>query len=128
VSTEIRWLKTSFLVGAVVDAIAGVLILVPAQMGETEFRYSMGLAASLMFGWTLLMLWGYRSPVERKGILPLTIFPVITGILASNVFQGFVGLFPVGRVIVTLVLGVGLIALFGYSYLGARKIESSQGL
>jgi hypothetical protein len=114
VSTEIRWLKTSFLVGAVVDAIAGVLILVPAQMGETEFRYSMGLAASLMFGWTLLMLWGYRSPIKRKGILPLTIFPVITG--------------PVGRVIVTLVLGVGLIALFGYSYLGARKIESSQGL
>jgi peptidoglycan/LPS O-acetylase OafA/YrhL len=126
VNAEIRWLKLSFLVGAVVDAVAGVLILVPTQMGETEFRYSMGLAASLMFGWTLLMLWGYRSPVERKGILPLTIFPVIAGILASNVFQGVVSVFPVARVVATLVLGVGLMALFGYSYLRARKLESSQ--
>ena len=122
---EIRWLKAGFAVGAIVDGLVGILILIPARMGETEFRYPMGLAASLMFGWTVLLVWGYRRPVERKGLLLITIFPVITGILAANVMQGAVGAFPIGRVIATLILGVALIVFLGYSYLSAKGLPSA---
>ena len=69
VNASVRWLRANFITGAIADGIIGILILIPSQMGETEFRYPMGLAASLMFGWTLLLIWAYRKPVERKGVL-----------------------------------------------------------
>jgi len=119
----IRWLKASFITGAVADAIVGILILIPSRMGEAEFRYPMGLAASLMFGWTLLLLWGYQKPVERKGVLLLTICPVITGLMATAAYQVATGAFTVGRVLPTMVLGAGLIGLMGFSYFKARAVS-----
>jgi hypothetical protein len=106
--------------GAVVDAIVGVLILIPSRMGEAEFRYPMGLAASLMFGWTVLLLWGYAKPFERKGLLLITIFPVITGLMASAVYQVAIGAFTLGRVLPTVAVGIVLIGLLGFSYFKAR--------
>lgn len=123
-TARVRWLKASFLVGAIVDGLIAILILIPSRMGETEFRYPMGLAASLMLGWTCLLVWGYRAPVERRGILLITIFPVITGLMATAAYQAAVGAFTVGRVLPVLILGVALIALLGYSYLNARALET----
>lgn len=39
-----------------------------------EYRYAMGLAAPLVFGWTLLLVWGDRKLIARRGILALTCF------------------------------------------------------
>ena len=39
--TQVRWLKTSFVAGAVADAVFGIVILLPSRMGETEFTYPM---------------------------------------------------------------------------------------
>jgi hypothetical protein len=83
--TQVTWLRTSYWAGAVVDALVGMLMLIPGRMGETEFRYPMGLAATLAFGWTALLVWADRKPVERKGILVITVFPVITGLLLSGI-------------------------------------------
>lgn len=57
--TAVRWLRVSDLAGAVADGVIGILMLLPSRMGETEFRYPMGLGATLMFGWTALLLWAY---------------------------------------------------------------------
>ena len=124
-NAQIRWLKASFIAGALADGIIAIMMLIPSRMGETEFRYSMGLAASLMFGWTLLLLWGYRKPVERKGVLLLTIFPVITGLVASGVYQLVTGGFSFVRVLPTTVLGLALIALMGFSYRNADTLRHS---
>jgi len=125
VTTQIRWLKASFLAGAVADGIAGILILIPSRMGETQFTYPMGLAASLMFGWTLLLMWGYRKPVERKGVLLLTIFPVIPGLIATGAYQVATGAFSVTRALPSMIVGATLIALMGFSYFNARELKSS---
>ena len=119
ISSE-RWLRASFVAGAIADAVVGVLILIPSRMGEVEFRYPMGLAASLMFGWSLLLVWGYQKPMERKGVLVLTICPVITGLMASGAYQVASGAFDLTRVLPTMVLGAGLIGLMGFSYFNAR--------
>jgi len=124
-NTQIRWLKASFITGAVADGIVGVLILIPSRMGETEFTYPMSLAASLMFGWTFLLVWGYRKPVERKGILLLTIFPVLAGLVATSVYQVATGAFPFVRMLPNFIVGVVLIVLLGFSYLNARTIKDS---
>jgi hypothetical protein len=123
VNARIRWLKASFIAGAVADGIIGIMMLIPSRMGETEFRYPMGLGASLMFGWTLLLIWGYRKPIERKGVLLLTIFPVITGLVVTGAYQFATGRFPFVRVLPTTVLGIALIALMGFSYFNAKTLR-----
>ena len=123
--TAVRWLKASYLAGAAADGVTGVLMLLPGRMGETEFRYPMGLGASLMFGWAALLLWAYRKPVERRGVLVLTIFPVITGLVTTGIWAAAAGHFPVQKVVPTSVLGVALIVLMGYSYLKAGAVQKS---
>lgn len=121
--SEIRWLKISYIAGAVADGLAGILMLIPNRMGETEFRYPMGLGAALMFGWTALLLWGNIKPLERKGVLLLTIFPVITGLVVSGIWAAASGFFPVEKIIPSLILALALIFLMGFSYLKARSAE-----
>ena len=121
---SIRWLRISYIAGAVADALIGILMLMPARMGETEFRYPMGLGAALMFGWTALLLWANRKPMERKGVLILTIFPVITGLLLTGFWAVAAGRFPMQRIIPTTILGLALIILMGFSYWKARRAES----
>ena len=92
--SEVRWLQASYIVGAIADALIGILMLLPGRMGEAEFRYPMGLGASLMFGWTALLLWAYKRPLERKGVLVFTIFPVISGLMATGIWAVAAGHFP----------------------------------
>ena len=121
--SAIRWLRISYITGAVADGLAGIAMLMPSRMGETEFRYAMGLGAALMFGWTVLLLWAYMRPMERKGVLLITIFPVITGLLLTGIWSAATGFFTVEKIIPTSVLLVVLIILFGFSYLKARAAE-----
>jgi hypothetical protein len=121
--SAIRWLRASYIAGAVADGLVGLLMLIPSRMEETEFRFPMGLGAALMFGWTALLLWGNIKPLERKGILLLTIFPVITGLVATQIWALASGLFPVEKILPTLILGIALIFLMGFSYLKARSAE-----
>ncbi len=121
--SEILWLKISYIAGAVADGLVGILLLIPDRMGEAEFRYPMGVAASLMFGWTFLLVWANKKPVERKGVLLLTIFPVITGLLIAGVAAVAYGIFPLNKIIPSLLLLIVLIVLFGYSYVKAKKLE-----
>jgi hypothetical protein len=77
----------------------------------------------LYFDWSFLVLWGYQKPVERRGLLLITIFPVIVGLMASSLYQLVSGAFELDRVIPYLLLGVALIFLFGFSDYEARLIR-----
>jgi hypothetical protein len=73
-----------------------------------------------MFGWTLLLVWGNKKPMERRGILLLTIFPVITGLIATAIWAFYSGIFSLQKTLPLLVLGIAIIFLMGFSYLKAR--------
>lgn len=122
-SRRILLLRISYWLGAIADAIIGVRMLIPEMMGEGEFRYAMGTSAALTFGWTALLLWADRKPVQRRGILLLTIFPVITGLMMAAISPVVDGVFPVTRMIPIWVLGSTLILLMGISYYTARKLD-----
>jgi len=107
---HVTWLRTSYWVVAVADAVATVAILIPSRMGESEFRYAMGLAASLMIAWTVLLIWADRRPVERRGVLLITVFPLITGLMIACVFAGSSGQLPMEQVVARLVV-LGIIAV-----------------
>ena len=55
-------------------------------------RYSDLQLATFMFGWGLMLLWGYRKPIERRHLLLITAFPVLTGLLLANLFALYIGL------------------------------------
>jgi membrane-bound ClpP family serine protease len=65
---------------------------------------------------------GDRKPTERKAILLITVFPVITGLLLSGIYAVATDLLPSTKIIPGFVIGVILIILMLYSYLNARGV------
>ena len=124
------WLRVSYWVGAVADGIVALAMFAEAFLArpsplthyvpEVPYRYAMGLAGSLMLGWTILLLWADRRPEERRGVLIITDV-VILGLMASGLlavsaeFMSLVAAAPI------LVFQVLLIVLFTSSYLGSVR-------
>lgn len=73
-----------------------------------------------MAGWTLLLLWGAVSPIERRDILLLTVFPVITGIVFATVIAVRNGIVLLSHV-VPLWIHLGFVSLF---YVAAYALSS----
>ncbi len=129
----IRWLRLSYWVGAIVDGVAAAQMLwpplfrlgmgLPGFAPGVEYHYAMGMGASLMVGWTTLLIWADRKPMERKGVLPLTVLPVIGGLAVNQARGVLLGFLPILAVLPIWVLQAGLSALFLWSYWRARKAE-----
>jgi predicted CoA-binding protein len=135
--TPIRWLRISYWTGAIVDAAAAVLMFFPeagrAVYGLRDFeptvdyRYAMRLGASLMLGWTLLLVWADRKPVERRGLLPITVL-VIIGLAWAGAYAVSAGLIPIANMLPSWGLQLALVALFTYSYARSRAEAARQAL
>lgn len=86
---KIFFIKASYLLGIAADALWAIALFVPAVfgilLGNPEFspnvqvRLIMGIGGSLMTGWTFLLIWAVRKPIERRAISLLTAFPVVFG-------------------------------------------------
>ena len=122
---KIIWLRISYWVGAITDGIATFRMLFPKIAYGVEYRYALGLGASLMLGWTFLLVWADRKPLERKGVLLLTVFPVITGILLAEIYSVTKGLITFEKMLRTGIFLVALIALFIFSYFNAKDVQSA---
>jgi hypothetical protein len=122
---KIIWLRISYWVGAIADGIATLRMLFPKIAYGVEYRYALGLGASLMLGWTFLLVWADRKPLERKGVLLLTVFPVITGILLDEIYSFTKGLITFEKMLPTGIFLVVLIALFIFSYFNAKDVQSA---
>ena len=123
--SAISWLRLSYWVGAIADAVAAVAMLVP-EVGATvygiesfepgaDYRYAMRLGGSLMLGWTVLLLWADRKPVARRGVLPITVF-VIAGLASAGAYAVSAGLITLPMMVPTWALQSILTLLFLYSY------------
>jgi hypothetical protein len=83
-------IKLPYWLGIAADALWAVALIFPAIYGilvgiqdfnpALEIRLIMGIAGSLMTGWTILLIWAVRKPIERKMVSLLTAFPVVFGI------------------------------------------------
>jgi hypothetical protein len=91
-----------------------------------DARLALLMGASLMFGWTVLLIWADRKPVERKGILLITIVPVVVGLALTTLYGFLKGYIPLKGAIPIWMLQISLTVLFLAAYLFAR--ESRDGL
>ena len=90
--TQEKILRIAFLAGAVTDALALLPMLVPplAKLlwgfddDSGSYRFAMGYGASLLLGWTALLLSAYQRPLERRMVAALTVL-VIYGLVATEI-------------------------------------------
>jgi len=119
--TVTRLARIAFLVGAVTDGLA-VFPMLSRRLAVTlfggdpsndrpEYRFAMRLGASLMAGWTVLLLWGGIRPIERRDLLLLTVFPVVTGIVGATAVAVRRGVLRRARVL-PLWIHLGLVSGF----------------
>lgn len=104
--------------------VASAAFGIPNFNPGSDYDYAMYIAASLMLGWVFLLIWAGKKPVERRGILLLTIFPVIIGLIISGAYAVTMGLIPISRILPTWIVQGLLVILFGFSYLSANKLEA----
>src|SRR5262249_39295764 len=130
IDSEERLLRTAFLAGAVTDAAALLPMLSPSLAGvlwgfhdvSGAYRFAMGYGASLMFGWTILLLWAARRPLERRFVALLTVV-VIYGLLVTEVVAVRSGTLAAWRMVPTWCLQAALLGLFagGYHHRALRR-------
>lgn len=128
-----KFLRASYWVGAVFDALVIIPMLLPKVASVAfgipnfnpgnDYGYAMYIAASLMLGWVFLLIWADRKPVERSGVLLLTVFPVLTGLIFSGIYAVTSNLIPVDKMLPTWIMQAILALLFGFSYLNANKLN-----
>jgi hypothetical protein len=74
-----------------------------------------------MFGWTALLVWADRKPFERRGILLITIFPVIVGLALTTLYGFLEGYIPLRGAMPIWIIQLSLTALFLTAYRYAQK-------
>ena len=122
-SRQARLLRRAFLLGAITDGLALVPMLVPFfaallwGFGEPggAYGFAMGYGASLMAGWTVLLAWAYRRPLERRFIAALTLL-VIAGLVVTEIVAVAAGWVETWRMIGTWCLQAVLSVLFATAY------------
>jgi len=127
-NSQVKWLKIAFLCGIITDALALVPMLYRSMAkfmwGFDQFNdnyfFAMGYGASLMTGWTLLLIWAYKKPLERRFIAFLTIV-VIIGFVTVEFFAIVNGIISINKMIPTWTLQVVLLGLFGFSYTNSKQ-------
>ena len=88
---------------------------------DTGFRFGLLYGAPVMLGWTLLLFWADRKPLERKGVL-LCVIPVIIAYMIVEFIGIRIGAVALATTVPTFVLQVALIALCLFSYLKTRNV------
>lgn len=118
-----RLLRIAFLAGAITDAAALLPMLIPELAGwvwgfrdvSGSYRFAMGYGASLMFGWTALLLWAYQRPLERRFVAVLTVL-VVVGLILAEVAAVCAGALEAWRLVPTWCLQAALVVLFVGAY------------
>ncbi|MFZ1044019.1 MAG: hypothetical protein WCA79_21145 [Anaerolineales bacterium] len=127
---KILFLRISYWAGAIFDVIAFLIMIFPSLFAlngglinfhpGVEYRYAMGMGAPLMLGWTILLVWANRKPVERKGILLITLL-VVLGEVATEIFGVMTGFIAVSAMLLTWAIQFIVGVLFVFSYWNASK-------
>lgn len=96
----------------------GNLVGNPDFIANFETKQILRIAGTLMAGWTILLLWAVRNPIERRVVILLTAFPVVFGLILVELTGYFIGrTTPIWVIVKTIVL----FTLMIISYFLAKK-------
>jgi len=128
-------LRLSFWAGAIADAFFALALAYPKLWGmalgitafapDLQHRLDMSIGASLMLSWTVLLLWADRKPMERKGVLLLTVFPALACLSITAVAAVISKAIPFLNMLPVFIMQTVLTCLFLSSYILASRTEST---
>ncbi len=105
-------LRVTYVWGMIADLIEGIRMSIPklfiASSGtmlkdSPELTNGLLYGVPVMLGWTLLLFWANRKPVERKGIL-LCLIPVIIGYMIIQTIGIASGTYSASKLLLTYIL------------------------
>jgi hypothetical protein len=118
--TKTNVITIAYIVGIILDGLMGFDMFLSTQP-------VMMLGTALMIGWTILLLWGLQKPIERKGTLIITAFPVVFLYLVYDIFQYIndISIVNVSSIFSLLIIRSCLIILLIMAYIFANQIKST---
>ncbi len=91
----ITLLQINFWSGAILDAcmvlillspkLCGILLGIPNFAPDLITQYVMNVSATLMASWAGILIWAAMKPLERKGIVWITLLLLQSGLVASGI-------------------------------------------
>jgi len=116
-------LITAYLLGAVVDAVVSIPMFSMAFSGNygNEVSYTLAAGAILMIGWTVLLLWAVHKPMERRGVLLITLVP-IAGLFITTLVINSQDAFPLGIFLLRIIGGPFLAAFYIFTYWFSKSV------
>jgi peptidoglycan/LPS O-acetylase OafA/YrhL len=113
-----------WVVALLFPSVYAMLVGSPGFDPDFQVRLIMGVGGSLMAGWTMLLLWAVRQPIERRAVILLTAFPVTSGISIVTLIGFLNGSTPLWLLVKTIVLTVSMIT----SYFLSNKLDKEEKL
>ena len=136
--SKVKTLRAICWIGALADLVFFVAMVVPSMWGwmfsienfapDLQHRVDMGVGAALMLGWTGLLSWAGQDPVGRRGVMALTIFPVLVGLGCTSVAAIVSGAAAMGDLVWVFGLKIVLFSLLGYGLVVARQVAAQQAV
>jgi len=134
IEKKILSLRISYWAGAIADGFSvfpmifpqiGKLLLNIKEFNPTlEYQYAMGMGASLMLGWTILLIWADRKPLERREIVLITLVPVMLGIFLTSIYTLYAGKLTITGVIPQWLMMSIVAILFIIGFYNTRDIKT----
>ncbi|MHA1988270.1 MAG: hypothetical protein ACW98D_16665 [Promethearchaeota archaeon] len=137
-TNRIKLIRVSYWIAAILDGIyainIGLVWLIddysgfdPIKMvrftGGLESRYAWGFACVLVTTWTILLIWADRKPIERRDVILLTAFPVVSGLFVDTIFAITNDLVTWIEILLVQLVYIFLIVLLLSSYVLTRNVE-----
>lgn len=123
------WIYAAFELMALIPMLSptlfGNVMGVPDFHPGSDYMYAMGVAAVFTLAWVLLLIWASYKPVERKGVILLTIAPVLVGNMLCGLYAASSGFVPPTTMIPSWIVQTVIIVLLGFSYREASKVDKS---
>jgi hypothetical protein len=127
------YLRICFITGAVLDAffvpplmfpkLAGCIVLgIDNYHPDTMAAYMMHVGASLMAGWTGILIWAAIKPIERRGIIPITVFPLLSGLMAAGIYFYISGGIQIERIVPLIMISFILIIAQSIGYFITKDV------
>lgn len=126
---NLDFVRGTYWLGAIVDALAAVQLLLPTSASLLGFpgmrepgaagRPAI-MAAVLMLGFSAILIWAHLRTRERRGVLAITL-AVVLGLALANVVLGLTGAIPWSQLAAPLAIQAVLTVMFALSIQIARK-------
>ena len=120
-------LRVCYWLGIIVDGITAISMVYfqffNFSLQSYDFVDDKYTSLGLMIGWTCLLFWADRNPFERKGIILLTVFPVVFIIIGTEIIGMINGIVKDPIFIPLIIIRTMLSAYFIIVYITAKSLE-----